>query len=69
MGLIIRISAYGDWDRTYFIQDLDIDDAKEKAFKIFKQTMSCYVPYTLEEFENDDGVCIEVIAKVDQIVL
>lgn len=36
MGLVIRISAYGTWDRTYFVQDFDESDAKEKAFNIFK---------------------------------
>ena len=69
MGLVIRISAYGTWDRTYFVQDFDESDAKEKAFNIFKQTMSCYVPFNLEEFENDEGCLIEVIAEVEQIVL
>lgn len=69
MGLVIRISAYGIWDRTYFVQEFDEIEAKEKAFKAFKQTMSCYVPFTLEEFENDDGCCIEVVAEVEQIVL
>ena len=47
MGLVIRISAYGSWDRTYFVQDLDELEAKEKALKAFQQTMSCYVPFTL----------------------
>lgn len=69
MGLVVRISAYGAWDRTYFVQELDESEAKEKAFKAFKQTMSCYVPFTLEEFENDEGCFIEVVAEIEQIVL
>lgn len=69
MGLVVRISAYGTWNRTYFVQEFDELEAKEKAFKAFKQTMSCYVPFTLEEFENDDGCFIEVVAEVEQIVL
>ena len=69
MGLIIKVYAYGDWQTTYFVQDLDETSAKEKAFKMFKQTVSCYLPDTLEEFENDDGCYIEVVAEVEQIIL
>lgn len=69
MGLVIEIWAYGDWQRTYFVQDLDEMSAKEKAFKMFKQTTSCALPDTLEELENDSGFSIEVIAEVDQIIL
>jgi hypothetical protein len=69
MGLVINIWAYGDWERTYFVQDLDREMAKEKAFKMFKQTMSCSLPATLEELENDSGFSIEIIAEVEQIIL
>ena len=69
MGLVVNIWAYGDWERTYFIQDLDRERAKEKAFRMFKQTMSCYLPDTLEELENDSGFSIEIIAEVEQIIL
>lgn len=69
MGLVINIRAYGDWERTYFVQDLDRTSAKEKAFKMFKQTMRCYLPETLEELENEDGFYIEVVAEVEQIIL
>lgn len=69
MGLVINIWAYGDWERTYFVQDLDRERAKEKAFRMFKQTTSCYLPDTLEELESDDGFSIEVVAEVEQIIL
>ena len=64
MGLVINIFAYGDWERIYFVQSIDEQEAKEKAFKMFKQTTSCYLPDTLEEAEKDDGFCVEVVAEI-----
>lgn len=69
MGLVIKISAYGDWERTYFVQSMNKQEAKEKAFKMFKQTMSCYLPNTLEEAEKDDGFYVDVIAEIEQIII
>ncbi len=69
MGLVIEISAYADWERTYFVQELDATEAKRKAFSMFKKTSSCYLPETLEEAEADDGIFIGVICKVEQIIL
>lgn len=69
MGLIIQISAYADWERTYFVQELDVSEAKRKAFNMFKKTTSCYLPETVEEAEAGDGIFIEVICEVEQIIL
>lgn len=69
MGLVIKISAYCDWERIYFVQTLDKTEAKEKAFKMFKQTMGCYLPETLTEAEKDDGFFIEILEEVEQIIL
>lgn len=73
MGLVIRISAYFDWGRTYFVQDLDETRAKQKAYEMAKQTFGCNLPDTLEEAEamNDTGVpiCIEVLETIEQIIL
>ena len=69
MGIVINICAYGSWERTYFVQDVDESRAKEKAFNMFKQTMSCYLPDSLKEFEADDRTSIEVVATVEQIIL
>lgn len=70
MGLVIEIHAYMDWQRVYFVQDLDETSAKEKVFKMFKQTVSCCLPDTLEEFEkNEDSMWIEIIARVEQIII
>lgn len=69
MGLVIEISAYARWECTYFVQDLDEKRAKEKVFKMFKQTVSCCLPDTLEELECDDRFCIEVVAKIEEIIL
>lgn len=68
MGLVIEIDAYGEWYCTYLVQTLDETEAKEKAFKIFKQQASCYLPDTLEEAEKDDGISIKVIAEVEHIL-
>ena len=69
MGLVIRIDAYADWTRTYFVQELDVSEAKRKAFDMFKKTVSCYLPETVEEAETDDAILIEVIGEVEQIIL
>lgn len=69
MGTVIKINAYGEWERTYFVQDCDEDSAMEKAYKMFKQTMSCYMPETLENVKQDNGIYIEVLARVEQIIL
>lgn len=69
MGFVINICAYWDWDRTYFVQSMCETESKEKAYKMFRQTMSCHLPDTLEGAENDDGISIEIVAKVEQIII
>lgn len=69
MGLVVKISAYYDWEATYFVQTLDETEAKEKAYKIFKQSMSCDIPDTLEEAENNDGIYIEIVTTIDHILI
>lgn len=69
MGLVIEIRFCYDWNRTYFVQNMNEEEAKEKAFKMFKQTMSCYLPDTLEEAIKDDSFSIEVIAEIEQIII
>lgn len=68
MGLVVKINAYYDWSCTYLVQTLDETEAKEKAFKMFKQSASCYLPDTLEEAENDDRISIEIVAEVEHIL-
>lgn len=69
MGIVIRISFCYDWERTYFVQSMNELEAKQKAFKMFKDTQSCYLPDTLEEAENDDNFVCEIIATVEQIII
>jgi hypothetical protein len=69
MGLVIKISFCYDWERVYFVQDLNETVAKEKAFKMFKQYMSCCLPDTLEEAEKDDSFLIEIVETIEQIIL
>lgn len=69
MGLIIKISFYYDWERVYFVQELNREEAKQKAYKMFKSTMSCALPETLEEAEQDDSFYIKIITDVEQIIL
>lgn len=69
MGLVIKIDYCYDWNRVYFVQNMDETEAKEKAFKMFKQTMSCYLPETLEEAIKDDRFSIKVITEVEQIII
>ena len=68
MGLVVEIDAYGEWSCTYLVQTLDETEAKEKTFKMFKQSVSCYLPDTLEEAEKDDGISIKVVAEVEHIL-
>lgn len=69
MGFVVCITAYYDWEITYFVQTWNEDIAKEKAYSFFKNTVSCYLPNTVQEAENTDGICIEVKAKIEQIIL
>lgn len=69
MGLVIKISFCFDWSMTYFVQSIDETEAKEKAFKMFKQTASCYLPETLEKAIEDNRFSIDVLAEVEQIIL
>lgn len=69
MGLVIEISFCCDWKCVYFVQNTDEAEAKEKAYKMFKQTMSCHLPDTLEEAIKDDRFLIEILAEVEQIIL
>lgn len=69
MGLVINIGCYGEWSSTYFVQTTDELEAKEKAFKAFRQTASCYLPDTIEEAENCNGFYIEVADTVDAILV
>lgn len=70
MGFVITIKVCSDWERTYFVQSMDEQEAKEKTFKMFRQTMSCWIPDTLQEAEEaDEGFYMEVLAIVDQIII
>ncbi len=69
MGFAIKISAYGEWKITYFVQGANELKAKKRAFEMFKDTESCYLPETIEEAEQSDGIYIEVLATIEQIIL
>lgn len=69
MGIVIFIKVSYKWERTYFVQSMDEHEAKEKAYKMFKQTMTCMLPDTLEEAEADEGFFMEVLAVVEQIII
>lgn len=69
MGLVIKISFSYKWERTYFVQTLNEAEAKEKAFKMFKQLMSCYLPDTLAEANKDENFYIEVVTTIEQIII
>lgn len=58
MGLVIKIDYCYDWQPTYFVQCLDEELAKKKAFNAFKQTTTCNLPDTLEEAMKDSDFYI-----------
>ena len=70
MGLVIKIEYGFTWSRTYFVQDLDETRAKKKAYEMARQSSGYYFPDTLEEAEkNENSITIEVVAKIEQIIL
>lgn len=69
MGFAINVSAYLDWEMTYFVQETDEERARQKAYQRAKETWSCVLPDTLEEADASDRVYVETLAKVDQIIL
>ena len=69
MGYAVEVSAYYDWRCTYFVQTPYEEEAKRKAYAMAKGTFSCYMPETLEEAEQDKGVYVEVLAKIERIIL
>lgn len=69
MGFAVKVSAYFDWSCTYFVQTPYKEEAKRKAYEMAKGTFSCYMPKTIEEAENDEGICIEVLAEIERIIL
>nr|DAQ37478.1 MAG TPA: hypothetical protein [Caudoviricetes sp.] len=69
MGFAIRITAYFDWDMTYFVQETDEERAKRKAYQRAKETWSCTLPDTLEEADASDRVYVETLGTIEQIIL
>ncbi len=69
MGFAIKISAYGIWESTYFVQGANELRAKKRAYEMFKETVSCVIPDTIEEAEQDGCIYIEVLATIEQIIL
>lgn len=70
MGFAITIWRYADNEMTYFVQETNEERAKQKAYQRAKETCGCYMPETLEEFEQQENIgWIEVDAKIDQIIL
>lgn len=69
MGFAIRITAYYDWDMTYFVQETDEERARRKAYQRAKETWDCVLPDTLEEADASDRFYVETLAKIEQIIL
>lgn len=68
MGIVIRIDYFPKWGATYFVQTLIEQEAKERAFRMFKQEMSCYLPDTIEGAEQEECFLLEVVARVDCVL-
>lgn len=69
MGFAINVSAYLDWEMTYFVQETDEERARQKAYQRAKETWSFVLPDTLEEADASDQVYVETLAKIEQIIL
>lgn len=68
MGYMIEIDVCGKWHCTYFVQCMEEETAKKKAYKMFRDTVSCTLPATLKEAEKDDSFFIES-KQIYQIIL
>ncbi len=68
MGIVVCVSAYGEWRRTYFVQTLDEFEAKEKAYEMSKMIFNCNLPDTLDEAEENESIIIEIITEVETII-
>lgn len=53
MGYVIEIRVY-DNRKTYFVQELDENKAKEKAFEMFRQIVPLEVSVGIDE--NDETI-------------
>ncbi len=70
MGFAIQIGAYGgEWEATYFVQGANESRAKKRAYEMFKETVSCAIPDTIEEAEQKNYIYIKVLATIEQIIL
>jgi len=70
MGFAVTVRRYSDYQMTYFVQETNEERAKQKAYQRAKETFDCYMPETLEEFEQQENFgWIEVDAKINQIIL
>lgn len=70
MGFAVTVRRYSDYRMTYFVQEINEERAKQKAYQRAKETWDCYMPETLEEFERQENIgWIEVDTKIDQIIL
>ena len=70
MGFAVTVRRYSDYQMTYFVQETNEERAKQKVYQRAKETWDCYMPETLEEFEQQEDIgWIEVDAKIEQIIL
>ena len=70
MGFAVTVRRYSDYKMTYFVQETNEERAKQKAYQRAKETWDCYMPDTLEVFEQQVNIgWIEVDAKIEQIIL
>ena len=68
MGFCIKISACYEWSCTYFVQGANEQNAIERAYNMFKDTVSYNCPNTLSEALSSDSISIDVLAEVEQII-
>lgn len=68
MGLVIKIRAYYDYVRTFYVQTLDEYKAKEKAYQMFREYYSnLHIPTLMDDIK-DDEISIDIVATVDCVL-
>ena len=68
MGLVVKICAFYDYEMTFYVQTLDEEKAKEKAYQMFREYYNNLRIPTLIDDIKDDEIYIDIVATVDCVL-
>ena len=68
MGLVVKICAFYDYEMTFYVQTLDEEKAKEKAYQMFREYYNnLHIPTLIDDIK-DDEIYIDIVATVDCVL-